>query len=151
MKCLSICQPFAELIIQNKKTIELRKWNTKIRGEFLVHAPIKIRKEAYEKLKINEKLTTGAIIGKVELVDVKKYESLKEIKIDKKKHFGSTTSQKRIYGFILKNAKPFRIPIPWKGQLGFFDVDLPKMKMKNNKIVTEMIEEEFTYQWVGHH
>ena len=151
MKCLSICQPFAELIIQNKKTIELRKWNTKIRGEFLVHAPIKIRKEAYEKLKINEKLTTGAIIGKVELVDVKKYESLKEIKIDKKKHFGSTTSQKRIYGFILENAKPFRIPIPWKGQLGFFDVDLPKMKIKNNKIVTEMIEEEFTYQWVGHH
>tara|TARA_B110000438_G_scaffold2441_1_gene2528 strand:- start:1190 stop:1639 length:450 start_codon:yes stop_codon:yes gene_type:complete len=142
---------FAELIIKNKKTTELRKWNTKIRGEFLVHAPIKIRKEAYEKLKINEKLTTGAIIGKVELVDVKKYESLKEIKIDKKKHFGSTTSQKRIYGFILKNAKPFRIPIPWKGQLGFFDVDLPKMKIKNNKIVTEMIEEEFTYQWVGHH
>ena len=38
MKCLSVCQPFAELIIQGKKTIELRKWNTKFRGEFLVHA-----------------------------------------------------------------------------------------------------------------
>ena len=38
MKCLSICQPFAELIVQGKKTIELRKWNTKFRGEFLVHA-----------------------------------------------------------------------------------------------------------------
>ena len=151
MKCLSICQPFAELIIQNKKTIELRRWNTKIRGEFLVHAPIKIRKEAYEKLKINEKLTTGAIIGKVELVDVKKYESLKEIKIDKKKHFGSTTSQKRIYGFILKNAKPFRIPIPCKGKLKFFDTELHKIKIKENKIVNDMIEEEFTYQWVGHH
>jgi len=24
-------------------------------------------------------------------------------------------------------------------------------KIKNDKIVTEMIEEEFTYQWVGHH
>jgi len=149
MKCLSICQPFAELIIQNKKTIELRTWNTKIRGEFLVHAPIKIRKETYEKLKIKEKLTTGAIIGKVELYDVKKYESLKEIKIDKKKHYSSTTSHEKIFGFILKNAKPFRIPIPWKGQLGFFDVDFPKMK--NNKIITDMIEEEFTYQWVGHH
>ena len=149
MKCLSICQPFAELIIQNKKTIELRTWNTKIRGEFLVHAPIKIRKEAYEKLKIKEKLTTGAIIGKVELWDVKKYESLKEIQIDKKKHYSSTISHEKIFGFILKNAKPFRIPIPWKGQLGFFDVDFPKMK--NNKIITDMIEEEFTYQWVGHH
>ena len=52
MKCLSICQPFAELIIQNKKTIELRTWNTKIRGEFLIHAPIKIRKEDYKKLKM---------------------------------------------------------------------------------------------------
>ena len=149
MKCLSICQPFAELIIQNKKTIELRTWNTKIRGEFLVHAPIKIRKDAYEKLKIKERLTTGAIIGKVELWDVKKYESLKEIQIDKKKHYSSTTSHEKIFGFILKNAKPFRIPIPWKGQLGFFDVDFPKMK--NNKIIADMIEEEFTYQWVGHH
>ena len=123
MKCLSICQPFAELIIKNKKTIELRTWNTKIRGEFLVHAPIKIRKEAYEKLKIKEKLTTGAIIGKVELYDVKKYESLKEIQIDKKKHCSSTISHEKIFGFILKNAKPFRSPIPWKGQLGFFDVE----------------------------
>ena len=149
MKCLSICQPFAELIIQNKKTVELRTWNTKIRGEFLVHAPIKIRKEVYEKLKIKEKLTTGAIIGKVELWDVKKYESLKEIQIDKKKHYSSTISHEKIFGFILKNAKPFRIPIPWKGQLGFFDVNFPKMK--NDKIITDMIEEEFTYQWVGHH
>ena len=149
MKCLSICQPFAELIIQNKKTIELRTWNTKIRGEFLVHAPIKIRKEVYEKLKIKKKLTTGAIIGKVELWDIKKYESLKEIQVDKKKHCSSTISHKKKFGFILKNAKPFRIPIPWKGQLGFFDVDFPKMK--NDKIITDMIEEEFTYQWVGHH
>ena len=151
MKCLSICQPFAELILQNKKTIELRTWNTKIRGEFLIHAPIKIRKEDYKKLKIKEKLTTGAIIGKVELYDVKKYESLKEIQIDKKKHYASIGSQEKRFGFILKNAKPFRVPIPCKGQLGFFDVNLPKMKIKDSKIVSDMIEEEFSYQWVGHH
>ncbi len=149
MKCLSICQPFAELIIQDKKTIELRKWNTNYRGEFLVHAPIKIRKEDCKKLKIDEKLTTGAIIGKAEIYDVKKYQSTKEIQNDKNKHFSSKKFQEKMYGFILKNPKPLRIPIPWKGQLGFFDVDLPKIK--NNKIVTDMIEEEFTYQWVGHH
>ena len=151
MKCLSICQPFAELIIQNKKTIELRKWNTNFRGEFLVHAPIKIRKEDYKKLKIKEKLTTGAIIGKVELYDVKKYESLKEIQEDSNQHFSTKKFQKKTFGFILKNSKPLRIPIPWKGQLGFFDVELPKVKTKNNKIINDMIEEEFTYQWVGHH
>ena len=149
MKCLSICQPFAELIIQDKKTIELRNWNTNYRGEFLVHAPIKIRKEDCKKLKIKRKLTTGAIIGKAEIYDVKKYQSTKEIQNDKNKHFSSKKFQEKIYGFILKNPKPLRIPIPWKGQLGFFDVDLPKIK--NNKMVIDMIEEEFTYQWVGHH
>ena len=149
MKCLSICQPFAELIIQNKKTIELRKWNTNFRGEFLVHAPIKIRKKDCKKLKIKENLTTGAIIGKVELYDVKKYETLKEIQEDKNQHFSTKKFQKKTFGFILKNSKPLRIPIPWKGQLGFFDVELPKIK--NNKIINDMIEEEFTYQWVGHH
>jgi hypothetical protein len=151
MKCLSICQPFAELIIQNKKIIELRTWNTNFRGEFLVHAPIKIRKEECKKLKMGQKFTTGAIIGKAELYDVKKYESLKEIRADKNKHFSSKTFHEKTFGFILKNAKTFRVPIPWKGQLGFFDADLPKMKIKDNKIVTDMIEEEFNYQWVGHH
>jgi len=149
MKCLSICQPFAELIIQDKKTIELRNWNTNYRGEFLVHAPIKIRKEDCKKLKIEEKLTTGAIIGKAEIYDVKKYQSTEEIQNDKNKHFSSKKFQEKMYGFILKNPKPLRIPIPWKGQLGFFDVNLPKIK--NNKMVIDMIEEEFTYQWVGHH
>ena len=75
MKCLSVCQPFAELIVQGKKTIELRKWNTKFRGEFLVHASQKIRIDDCKRLKMKYTLTTGAIVGKVELVDVKKYES----------------------------------------------------------------------------
>ena len=43
MKCLSVSQPFADLIILGKKTIELRKWNTNFRGELLIHSPLKIR------------------------------------------------------------------------------------------------------------
>lgn len=38
MKTLSLKQPFAELILSGKKKIELRKWNTSFRGEFLIHA-----------------------------------------------------------------------------------------------------------------
>ena len=71
--------------------------------------------------------------------------------MDQEKHFSSKNFQNKTYGFILKNAKPFRIPIPCKGKLKFFDIELPKMKIKENKIVNDMIEEEFTYQWVGHH
>ena len=52
MKCLSVCQPFAELIVEGKKTIELRKWNTKFRGEFLVHAAKNILTKDCKRMKI---------------------------------------------------------------------------------------------------
>ena len=151
MKCLSVSQPFADLIISGKKTIELRNWNTNFRGEFLIHSPLKIRTEDSKRLKINKKFVTGAIIGKAQLYDVKRYDSLKEIKLDQKFHFASKKFQNKTFGFILKNAKPLRIPITWKGQLGFFDVDIPKTKIKNKSIVSDIIDEEYRYQWIGHH
>ena len=73
MKCLSVCQPFAELIVQGKKTIELRKWNTKFRGEFLIHAAKNILLEDFDRIDLSpESMITNAIIGKVNLVNVKK-------------------------------------------------------------------------------
>ena len=146
-----MCQPFADLIISGKKTIELRNWNTNFRGEFLIHAPIKIKAEDCKRLKIRKKLVTGAIVGKAELYDVKKYNLVKEIKTDQKFHLSSKNFHGKTFGFMLKNAKSFRIPIPWKGQLGFFDVNLPKTKIKNKEIVSDIIDEEYRYQWIGHH
>jgi hypothetical protein len=151
LKCLSISQPFADLIVSGKKTIELRKWNTNFRGEFLIHAPIKIRIEDCKRLKITKKLVTGVIIGKAELYDVKKYNSSKEVKNDQKFHFASKNFQDKTFGFKIKNVKPLRIPIPWKGQLGFFDVELSKARIKNKDIVTDIVDEEYRYQWIGHH
>ena len=151
MKCLSVSQPFADLIVSGKKSIELRNWDTNFRGDFLIHAPLKIRIEDSKRLKINKKFTTGAIIGKAQLYDVKKYNSIKEIKSDQKFHFSIKKFQNKTFGFMLKNVKPLRIPIPWKGQLGFFDVDVPKIKIKNKEIVSDIIDEEFRYQWIGHH
>ena len=151
MKCLSVSQPFADLIISGKKTIELRKWNTNFRGEFFIHAPIKIRVKDCKRLKITKKLVTGAIIGKAELYDVKKYNSSKEVKMDQKFHLASKNFQDKTFGFKIKNAKSLRIPIPWKGQLGFFDVEISKARIKNKDIVTDIVDEEYRYQWIGHH
>jgi hypothetical protein len=151
LKCLSISQPFADLVISGKKTIELRRWNTNFRGEFLVHAPIKVRTEDCKRLKITKKLVTGAIIGKAELYDIKKYKSQSELKKDQKFHLASKNFHKSVFGFLLNNSKPFRIPIPCKGQLGFFEIDLPKPIIRNNDLVTDIIDEEFKYQWIGHH
>ena len=151
MKCLSVCQPFADLIISGKKSIDLRNWNTKFRGEFLIHAPTKIRINDCKRLKMNKKFVTGAIVGKATIYDVKKYYSIKEVKSDKKFHLAKYDLQNKKYGFMLKNAKQFRIPIPSKGRLGFFDVDLPKSVFKNKDIVADIMDEEYRYQWIGHH
>ncbi len=151
MKCLSISQPFADLVVSGKKTIELRNWNTNFRGEFLIHAPIKIREEDSKRLKISKKIVTGAIIGKAEIYDVKRYNSKSQVSSDYKKHFASKNFHERRYGFLIKNAKSFRIPIPYKGKLGFFEVKLPKLIITKNDIKSEIIDEEYRYQWIGHH
>ena len=152
MKCLSVSQPFADLIIRGKKTIELRRWNTNFRGEFLIHSPKKIRTQDCKRLGINPKnLVKGAIVGKAELYDVKSYTTKSEIIKDSKKHLASKSAQNNKYGFLIKNAKPFRIPIPAKGQLGFFEVNLEQKKIKKSELITDLIDEEYRYQWIGHH
>ncbi|MCH8833703.1 MAG: ASCH domain-containing protein [Thaumarchaeota archaeon] len=151
MKCLSVCQPYANLIVSGKKTIELRNWNTNFRGEFLVHAPITIKRTDCQRLKISKKLVTRAIIGKVEIYNVKKYNSKSEFKNDYKKHLAPKNFFDRKYGFLLKNAKAFRIPITCKGKLGFFDVKLPKTKIKTKDLKADIIDEEYRYRLVGHH
>ena len=151
MKCLSVSQPYADLIVQGKKTIELRTWNTKFRGEFLVHAPFKIKKDACKRLGIDEtKLRTGVIIGKAEIYDVKVYNLVSELKVDYKKHFAAEEFLRHKYGFLLKKPKELRMPIPYKGSLGFFNVHLGT-KVKENDIKSELFDEEHRYQWVGRH
>ena len=149
MKCLSVCQPFAELIVQGKKTIELRKWNTKFRGEFLVHAAKNILIEDCKRMKISSSITTGAIIGKVKLTDVKKYESDKELKSDKKKHHSLSDITKNKYGFILENPKKLRVPIPYSGKLNFFEFHPDEMK--NDEMKIDLFEEEYRYMWINRH
>ena len=118
MKALSIKQPFAELILQGKKKIELRKWNTKFRGEFYIHASKIPDKKAMEKFNFDN-LPLGFIVGKAKLIEVKKYNNEKEHKKDKNLHLASNFFGN--YGFILKDVKRIK-PINYKGQLGFWEV-----------------------------
>ena len=150
MRCLSVCQPFAELIVQGKKTIELRRWNTKFRGEFLVHAAKNILTEECKRMKISQStITTGAIIGKVNLVDVKKYDSNKEFKNDKEKHHSISNHIKNKHGFILERPKKLRVPIPYLGKLNFFEFHPDERK--NNDVKIDLFEEEHRYMWINRH
>jgi len=123
MKTLSLKQPWAELILQGGKKIEIRKWNTKFRGKFLIHASKNPDKKAMEKFGFEE-LPCGFIVGSVELVDVKKYPNKEEFEKDKDKHLA--TEEFGSYGFILKNIERIN-PIPAKGMLGFWEFDSSKV------------------------
>ena len=120
MRALSLKQPFAELILQGRKAIEIRKWNTKFRGKFLIHSS-KIPDEKAMKHFGFTNLPDGFVLGKAKLVDVKKYNSKKEFEKDKNKHLASRKFGN--FGFILTDIQRIK-PVPAKGSLNFWDFDI---------------------------
>ncbi|MDA3836761.1 MAG: ASCH domain-containing protein [Nanoarchaeota archaeon] len=117
MKVLSLKQPFAELVVSGRKKIELRNWNTKFRGKFLVHASLTVDKKVMKKFGFIN-LPRGKIIGEAEVVDVKKYESEEAQGRDSDKHLADSSWGK--YGFVLKGSKR-RKEVAAKGKLGFWN------------------------------
>lgn len=129
MKALSIRQPWAEMILHHGKDIENRDWNTKFRGRFLIHASKawgRSEKETYNSLaddlglregeiRAPEDLPLGCLIGSGELTDV----------------VTSSFSQWFMgdYGFVIRNPIVFKKPIPLKGKLGFFDVEIAEHRI----------------------
>ena len=125
MKCISLKQPYAELLVSGKKTIECRTWSTRFRGDFLIHASKTVDIEAcmYYNMNINL-VVKGSIIGKALIYNIKKYVSSEEFVLDKHKHLSlQKLDDKIIYGFLIKDAVRFTKTIPYLGKLGFFEVD----------------------------
>ncbi len=126
MKCLSIKQPFAELIASNRKTIELRTRNTNFRGYFLVHASKQVDRDACKRLNIDPNtLITGAVIGKANLYGVKHYASRAEFLADSYLHLATDRYYPDYaYGWLLKDNLRLLKPVYLRGQLGFFNVEI---------------------------
>lgn len=128
MKALSIRQPWAWLICKGWKAIENRDWPTNFTGRVYIHTGLSETdmvddvilwiKERLSKAQCQEMaieltypgLFFGGIIGEVDIT-------------------GCVTESKSPwfegkYGFTLQNPVLYDKPIPMKGQLGFFEVDL---------------------------
>jgi hypothetical protein len=117
MKALSIRQPWAWLIATGFKDIENRTWPTDFRGRIYIHAPKRTDSNAFSQLMRRGlslaavlKLTRGAIIGEVDIIDCVKH----------------STSPWFVgpYGFVLANPALYKKPIPCKGRLGLFEPDI---------------------------
>lgn len=127
MKVLTIKQPWASLIIQGYKRFEFRSWQTKYRGELLIHAGKGIDKEAVKRLEkyIPEDMPLGKIIGKVKLVDcIKMSPEFKEILLKENKDIYTDSSFKENYGWKLTDIQKFDKPIKAKGHLSLWEYDV---------------------------
>ncbi len=168
MKCLSLAQPFADLVVSGKKRVELRSWNTRFRGEFLVHAAQRVRRNDVRRLGMDGAAVTGAVIGRAEVIGVKEYSTEKELRGDDRLHFsaarldelvgkrkgGGDGGKRCVYGFMLDKARRFRLPAPYKGRLKFFDADIredAEYLPSDDAIKAEIMDEECRYQWINHH
>jgi hypothetical protein len=110
LKILSIRQPWADLIVRGGKDIENRSWPAKYRGPILVHASLKLDREACNEYGLHHsRLLTGGIVGIAEITDcVLKHQS---------------TWYKGPYGFVLRNRRPLEF-LEWPGALGLCDAPL---------------------------
>lgn len=133
MKALSIMQPWAWSIVRPDiftglrgqayedhaiKPVENRDWRDnnpglKFRGKFLIHTGKKFDPDfSPDGLPMipwpaMHEYPMGGIIGVGEIIDVVKDHSSPWF-------FGP-------YGLVIQNARPTKF-VPWKGQLGFFDI-----------------------------
>ncbi len=69
VKALSIRQPWIELILQQKKTLEIRSWKTDHRGEIFIHSAYNLDRVASKRYPM-PKPQTSAIVGTVNIDDV---------------------------------------------------------------------------------
>lgn len=118
MTCLSVRQPWASLICSGVKDVENRSWKPKkAPGRILIHAGASLDKNATGLSQqflgcTAKKLPISAIIGYVEVYGFTKHSD--------SAWAGDGTGAE--WKWMLRNAKLFKQPIPYKGRLGLFNV-----------------------------
>ena len=106
MKCLSVRQPFATLIVTGRKKIETRRWTTIHRGRLLIQASLTAETldEEFQAVlgELPERVlkAKGVIVGEVEIVDCRPIE-----RADRTRAFYPTAPD--LFAWVLKSPVVF--------------------------------------------
>lgn len=121
IKALSVKQPWAYCIMHLGKDIENRTRKTSLRETIAIHASKQIDWDAYYALRFQgyelplaENLITGKVLGTVELTDCVQAHT-------------SKWKEEGTWGYVLQSPKPFTMPFEAKGQLGFWNCEIPAL------------------------
>ena len=122
MKALSIRQPWAELIVQGKKTLELRSWTVSYRGPLAIHASQTVERAACLEQGIDpDGVTTGAIIGVVDLAGIERLDE-GSLAARRAEHLaGESFMTSPLYGWRLENPRPIDPPLVIRGRMSLFE------------------------------
>lgn len=127
MQALTLRQPWAHFVIHCGKRVENRRWPTKFRGTFLVHAAAGVTRDEYEdavafalrkaevpadRVPRFEQLARGVIVGRARLVDCSPGPQLGT---------EDPWSFAGEYGFTLADVEPLPF-VRCRGALGFWTV-----------------------------
>lgn len=126
---LSIKQPWAALVVQGLKTIEVRRWPTARRGRILIHAARVPDERAEAWRHVSEAMRPltqlqGGIIGAVELTECRRYADLAAFLVDQAAHHNEASwfEPPVLYGFAF--ARPEVLPFQaFPGWFRFFKVE----------------------------
>ena len=127
MKCLTVCQPYAHLIIRGDgrglKRIENRTWPTRFRGRLAIHAG-KSRAWLDREAVLPAGMVFGAIIGTVTVAGCFRLAHVRSGFYDAEFPGLSThVHAEGPYCWVLTDPRPLPAPVPFKGMMGLFDVD----------------------------
>lgn len=127
MKVLTIKQPWATLIMQGDKRFEFRSWQTKYRGDLLIHAGKGTDKEAMKRLAkyLPDEIPLGKILGKVTLVDcIRMCPEFKEMLLKENSDIYTKSSFSENFGWQVEDVQVFDEPIEAKGHLSLWEYDI---------------------------
>ena len=122
MKALTICQPYAELIMLRQKLVENRSWPTNYRGPIGIHAG-RSRAWLTTYLPLPGKMEFGALVGFATLIDCLPITKL----VTKKKPRYWRIPEIRDhaegpYCWILDDVRRLLEPMPMPGKQGLFTI-----------------------------
>ncbi len=126
MKVITIKQPWASLIVAGLKKYEFRTWNTKYRGDILIHAGKGIDAKAMVRFAhYNLEYPKGCLIAKATLTEtIAVNDDFRKVlkKENENVYNGVVNTNWQGYGFKLENVERIK-PIIVKGQLGLWNYE----------------------------
>lgn len=121
MRALTICQPYATLIIRGDKRVENRTWPTSHRGPMYIHAGKSKAWLDEGDLQRFPNMPFGAVVGIAQLVDCVKYQPY-VTSSDKYPWLADNEHANGPWCWILDKVVPIG-PWPWRGAQGLFEID----------------------------